>query len=69
MGMDVAGLHMRNPVMMASGIHGCDAAMMRAAYDAGAGAVVTKSVTLKPRRQSLLSNSDMMISDESGGGG
>ena len=42
-------LNMRNPVVLASGLRGDTPENLKAAYDAGAGAVVTKSVTLKPR--------------------
>lgn len=45
----VGPLELRNPVILASGLRGDSPANLRAAYDAGAGAVVTKSVTLKPR--------------------
>lgn len=48
-GVDVAGLRMRNPVMLAAGLLGSDPDTMRSAYEAGAGAVVTKSITLNPR--------------------
>ncbi|MEM2714993.1 MAG: tRNA-dihydrouridine synthase, partial [Candidatus Bathyarchaeia archaeon] len=45
----IAGLEMPNPTMLASGILGTTADMLREAANAGAGAVVTKSVSLKPR--------------------
>ncbi|MEM1607586.1 MAG: dihydroorotate dehydrogenase [Candidatus Bathyarchaeia archaeon] len=45
----VAGLDMPNPTMLASGILGTTADILREAANAGAGAVVTKSVGLKPR--------------------
>ncbi|MEM2272720.1 MAG: dihydroorotate dehydrogenase [Candidatus Bathyarchaeia archaeon] len=44
----IAGLLMPNPTMLASGILGMSAETLRRAADAGAGAVVTKSVGLKP---------------------
>jgi dihydroorotate dehydrogenase (NAD+) catalytic subunit len=47
--IDVAGLHLRNPIMLAAGILGLSGASLRSAWDAGAGAVVTKSLGLKPR--------------------
>ena len=40
---------LRNPVVLAAGILGDSPESLRAAYDAGAGAVVTKSITLHPR--------------------
>ena len=43
-------LKLRNPVILASGILGDSPENLRAAYDAGAGAVVTKSVTLDDRK-------------------
>ena len=47
--INVAGLHLRNPVMLAAGVLGLSGATLRSAWDAGAGAVVTKSLGLKPR--------------------
>ena len=47
--MRVGRLEMRNPVMLAAGPLGDSPDMLQAAYDAGAGAVVTKSITLEPR--------------------
>ena len=47
--IDVAGLHLRNPIMLAAGVLGLSGASLRSAWDAGAGAVVTKSLGLKPR--------------------
>ncbi|MBS7639749.1 dihydroorotate dehydrogenase [Candidatus Bathyarchaeota archaeon] len=44
----LAGLSMPNPTMLASGILGISAGTLRAVAEAGAGAVVTKSVGLKP---------------------
>ncbi len=46
----VAGLSLRNPTMLASGILGTSAKILREVARAGAGAVTTKSVGLKPRR-------------------
>ncbi|MEM2789466.1 MAG: dihydroorotate dehydrogenase [Candidatus Bathyarchaeia archaeon] len=45
----IAGLNMPNPTMLASGILGTTADILREVANAGAGAVVTKSVGLKPR--------------------
>ena len=47
--IDVAGLHLRNPIMLAAGVLGLSGAYLRSAWGAGAGAVVTKSLGLKPR--------------------
>jgi dihydroorotate dehydrogenase (NAD+) catalytic subunit len=47
--IDIAGLHLRNPTMLAAGVLGLSGATLRSAWDAGAGAVVTKSLGLKPR--------------------
>ena len=41
---------MRNPVILASGVFGDSPDNLRSAYDAGAGAVVTKSLTRDPRK-------------------
>jgi len=46
---EVAGLRLRNPTMLASGILGTTSDILRRAAQSGAGAVVTKSVGLKPR--------------------
>jgi len=45
----VAGLKLANPTMLAAGILGLTGSSLRTVIDAGAGAVVTKSVGLKPR--------------------
>jgi dihydroorotate dehydrogenase (NAD+) catalytic subunit len=47
--IDIAGLHLRNPTMLAAGVLGLSGVTLRSAWDAGAGAVVTKSLGLKPR--------------------
>jgi len=47
--IDVAGLHLRNPIILAAGVLGLSGASLRSAWGAGAGAVVTKSLGLKPR--------------------
>jgi len=46
---EVAGLELRNPTMLSAGILGMTAKSLRTVWDAGAGAVVTKSLGLKPR--------------------
>jgi len=46
---EIAGLSLRNPTILASGILGISADSMREVARAGAGAVTTKSVGLKPR--------------------
>ena len=47
--MGAEPLRLRNPVVLAAGILGDSPENLRAAYDAGAGAVVTKSITLRAR--------------------
>ncbi len=46
---EIAGLTLRNPTMLASGVLGTTADILWRAAKSGAGAVVTKSVGLKPR--------------------
>ena len=46
---EIAGLKITNPTMLAAGILGLSGPSLRRAAAAGAGAVVTKSVGLKPR--------------------
>jgi dihydroorotate dehydrogenase (NAD+) catalytic subunit len=46
--IQIAGLNMQNPTMLASGILGVSAETLKAVAEAGAGAVVTKSIGLKP---------------------
>jgi len=48
--IEVAGLKLRNPTMLAAGILGLSGASLREVIEKGAGAVVTKSVGLKPRQ-------------------
>lgn len=48
--VDLAGLKLANPTMLASGILGYTADSLSSIVEGGAGAVVTKSVGLKPRR-------------------
>ena len=47
--VDIAGLQLRNPTILASGVLGISGSTLRHAGDVGAGAVVTKSLGLKPR--------------------
>lgn len=47
---EIAGLQLPNPIMLASGILGLSTQTLLRAAENGAGAVVTKSVGLKPRR-------------------
>jgi dihydroorotate dehydrogenase (NAD+) catalytic subunit len=46
---EIAGLKLSNPTMLAAGILGLTGASLRSVIEAGAGAVVTKSLGLKPR--------------------
>lgn len=46
---EVAGLVLRNPTMLSAGILGITGLSLRAVWNAGAGAVVTKSLGLKAR--------------------
>ena len=48
--MDLAGLKLANPTMLASGILGISAETLGNIVKSGAGAIVTKSVGLKPRK-------------------
>lgn len=47
--IDLNGLKMKNPLMLASGILGTSADLLLRALESGAGAVVTKSISLEPR--------------------
>jgi dihydroorotate dehydrogenase (NAD+) catalytic subunit len=46
---EIAGLKLANPTMLAAGILGMSGPSLRRAAEAGAGAVITKSMGLKPR--------------------
>jgi dihydroorotate dehydrogenase (NAD+) catalytic subunit len=46
---EIAGLKLANPTMLAAGILGLTGSSLRSVAEAGAGAVVTKSVGLNPR--------------------
>jgi len=47
--VELAGIKLLNPTVLASGILGDNAALLRRAAEAGFGAVTTKSFTLEPR--------------------
>ncbi|MEM0364909.1 MAG: dihydroorotate dehydrogenase [Candidatus Nitrosocaldus sp.] len=47
--VEFAGISIRNPTMLASGILGISYEVMKRVYDAGAGAVVSKSISVEPR--------------------
>src|SRR4030042_3798482 len=46
---EIAGLKLRNPPMLSAGVLGMTGRSLRAVWDAGAGAVRTKSLGLNPR--------------------
>lgn len=46
---EIAGLKLANPTMLAAGILGLSGSFLKRMAEAGAGAIVTKSVGLKPR--------------------
>jgi dihydroorotate dehydrogenase (NAD+) catalytic subunit len=46
--IELAGLKLRNPIMLAAGILGSSGSLLKRVAEAGAGAVVTKSIGLKP---------------------
>ena len=45
----IAGLNLRNPVIVASGILGLSQSIFNRLYNLGAGAIVSKSISLLPR--------------------
>jgi len=47
--VEIAGLRLPNPTMLAAGVQGLSGASLREAIKNGTGAVVTKSMCLKPR--------------------
>jgi dihydroorotate dehydrogenase (NAD+) catalytic subunit len=47
--VDVAGIPLRNPFLLASGVWGESGESLRGAWDAGAGGVITKSIGSGPR--------------------
>jgi dihydroorotate dehydrogenase (NAD+) catalytic subunit len=46
--VDIAGLHLRNPTMLASGFLGISQEIFNRLYLSGAGAVVSKSISIEP---------------------
>lgn len=48
--VDLCGIKLRNPLMLASGIMGVSGELLRKVALSGAGAVITKSIGVKPRR-------------------
>ncbi|MCS7363847.1 MAG: dihydroorotate dehydrogenase [archaeon GB-1867-035] len=48
--VNLSSLKMRNPLMLASGVLGNTGAILRRVAEAGAGAVVTKSIGVKPKK-------------------
>ncbi len=46
--VDLAGLKLRNPTMLAAGVMGISSSLMRRVAEAGAAAVVTKSIGVEP---------------------
>ncbi len=49
MTIQFSGLNLRNPTMLAAGVLGLSGSVLRSVWEAGAGAVVTKSLALTPR--------------------
>ena len=49
LGVEIAGLSLRNPIILASGVLGHSADVFERIYDAGASAVIGKSVSLQPK--------------------
>ncbi|MFQ5920909.1 MAG: tRNA-dihydrouridine synthase, partial [Nitrososphaerales archaeon] len=47
--VDVAGLNIGSPTMLASGILGISYEVLKRVHEAGAGAVVSKSISIEPR--------------------
>lgn len=47
--IEIAGLKFRNPVMLAAGVLGVTGYSLKRVAEAGAGAIVTKSIGIKPR--------------------
>ena len=46
--VEIAGLKIRNPTMLASGILGISYEVFKRVYEAGAGAIVSKSISVEP---------------------
>ncbi len=51
--VDVAGIRLKNPTMLAAGILGMTAPSLRRIAKAGAGALVTKSISSQPKKGNL----------------
>ncbi len=49
MTIQFSGLNLRNPTMLAAGVLGLSGSVLRSVWEAGVGAVVTKSLALTPR--------------------
>ncbi len=47
--VDIGSLHIRNPTILASGILGISYEVFKRVYEAGAGAIVSKSISVEPR--------------------
>ena len=47
--VDLAGLRLRNPTILASGILGSSLSLLKRVEEAGAGAAATKTITADPR--------------------
>ncbi|MFX1390781.1 MAG: dihydroorotate dehydrogenase [Promethearchaeota archaeon] len=48
--VNLSGLNLKSPIILASGILGVSFSSMKRVYDAGAGAITTKSIGPKPRK-------------------
>lgn len=48
--VNIAGLEMNNPTMLAAGVLGMSHSSLERVFEAGAGAVVTKSIGISPRK-------------------
>ena len=62
--INIAGLDLKNPVIVASGILGLSQSIFDRLYKIGAGAIVSKSISLLPRdgyRNPTIVNLDNMI--------
>ena len=46
----IAGVELRNPLILASGVLGDTGSSLKRVYESGAGAVTTKSINLTPRQ-------------------
>ena len=48
--VEIAGIRFRNPLMLASGVVGSNINLLKRAWEAGAGAIVTKTYTVEKRQ-------------------